>query len=434
MNFKFLLAFPLLITPRPSYSATSFKPLDSVTSKFYFADEKVTFLEGQSGLKLKRGANLFLFEDGFYKPGDKAIFYYQLKQTVNHGERTSEVFRAYFKYTLGKISLQLGQDSVNIGPGKYGILLSNNAAPFPMLKLQTEEKLRFAGLWDFTILNGWLNEKRMDTDNPRIFLVRLGWQPVNWLEIAGTRNTMYGGTGRPGYHPWEYPALFFGKDENTSGGRFDNDGYVGWDATIHLPAEKWSGGRLKTAKLYYSDNGTDMRAFWQKEDRHMKYYPPFGFRFMLTAYIGGLYMETEKDAFRFEFMNTNPLFYIHHYYNFDGYTYKGLSLGEPYGRNIIHTFFTHNRKLNDRTSFEYTLGCVKQPAFKAKYETTMPTSAQRYYLTLSGSRRYHSTTLEPYIRLDKTRNYDTDPLPTQYNIVKKDKLFLTIGLSSTFKF
>ncbi len=434
MNYKAALSLPLLLLAAFSHAASSFKPLDSVTSKFFFADEKVSFLEGQSGLKLKQGSNLFLFEDGFYKPNDKTVFYYQLKQTWNNGELSSDIFRAYFKYSFAKLSIEAGRDSVNIGPGKYGILLSNNAAPFPMLKLQTEEKLQFAGFWDFIILNGWLNEKRLDTDNPKIFLVRLGWQPSSWLEIAGTRNTMYGGAGRPGYHIWDYPAMFLGKDENTSGGRFDNDGYVGWDATIHLPAEKWSGGRFKTAKLYYSDNGTDMRAFWQKEDRGMKYYPPFGFRFMLTAYIGGIFLETEKDAFRFEFMNTNPLFYIHHSYNLEGYTYKGLSLGEPYGRNIQHAFFTHNRKINDSTAFEYTLGYVKQPAFKAKGETTMPPSAQRYYLTLAGSKRYNLVTIEPYIRLDKTRNYDTDPLPTQYTVVKQDKTFLTVGASVTYSF
>lgn len=434
MNRKFAIALPILFTAALSNAASSFKPLDSVTLKFFFADEKVTFLEGQSGLKLKQGANLFLFEDGFYKPGDKTVFYYQLKQTMNHGERTSEVFRAYFKYTLAKISLEAGQDSVNIGPGKYGILLSNNAAPFPMLKLQTEEKLRFAGLWDFTILNGWLNEKRVDTDNPRIFLVRLGWQPVNWLEIAGTRNTMYGGTGRPGYKIWEFPALFAGVNENTSGGRFDNDGYVGWDATIHLPAAKWSGGRLKTAKLYYSDNGTDMRAFWQKEDRHMKYYFPFGFRFMLTAYVGGVLLETEKDSFRFEFANTNPLFYVHSNYNREGYTYKGLSLGEPYGRNIQHAFFTHNRKLSGTTSFEYTLGYLKQPAFKAKGETAMPPSMERYYLAAGAARTSGSVMLEPYLRIDLSKKHDTEPLPTQYDIAGGDRVFLTAGTSATFKF
>lgn len=434
MTAKLTLALPFLLLAAFSHAASSFKPLDSVTSKFYFADEKVSFMEGRSGLKLKQGANLFLFEDGFYKPGNNTVFYYQLKQTLNHGERSSEVFRAYFKYTFHKVSLELGQDSVNIGPGKYGILLSNNAAPFPMLKLQTEEKLRFAGLWDFTILNGWLNEKRLDTSDPRIFLVRLGWQPVNWLEIAGTRNTMYGGTGRPGYKIWEYPALFLGSDENVTTSKWNNDGYAGWDATIHLPAEKWSGGRLKAAKLYYSDNGTDMRAFWQKEDRHMKYYPPFGFRFMLTAYVGGIFLETEKDSFRVEFANTNPLFYVHSHYNWEGYTYKGLSLGEPYGRNMYHFFVTHNRKVDNRTAFEYTLGYVKQPAFKAKGETAMPLSAQRYYLTLSGSKRYDSVTLEPYIRLDRTHNYDTAPLPTQYAIAKKDKTLLTIGASTTVKF
>ncbi|MBU2574726.1 MAG: capsule assembly Wzi family protein [Elusimicrobia bacterium] len=431
---RYAIFLPLLFTPALLQAQAAYKAIDTVTSKIYYAPEPGSFIEGRDGLKFAKGLNIFMFEDGWWTPGSKLIFYYSFKQTVSPDKTVNKVFRAYGRYSFSKFSIEAGKDNINLGPGKYGILLSNNAEPFLLIKLQTEQSLRFAGLWDFVMLNGWLNEKRLDTTNPKIFLVRIGWQPAGWLELAGTRNTMYGGAGRPEYKIWEYPALFFGKDENTSGGRFDNDGYVGWDATIHLPAEKWSGGALKTAKLYYSDNGTDIRAFWQKEDRGMKYYFPFGFRFMLTAYIGGIYLETEKDAFRLEFMNTNPLFYTHHWYSWEGYTYKGMSLGEPYGRNIIHAFFTQRHKLNDTSSFEYTLGWLQQPAFKAKDENTLPLSMKRYYLTLSGSKRYDRITIEPYLRLDKTRNYDTDPLPTQYNIISKDKTFLTVGASATYKF
>src|SRR3989339_858689 len=109
MNYKAALSLPLLLLAAFSHAASSFKPLDSVTSKFFFADEKVSFLEGQSGLKLKQGSNLFLFEDGFYKPNDKTVFYYQLKQTWNNGELSSDIFRAYFKYSFAKLSIEAGR-------------------------------------------------------------------------------------------------------------------------------------------------------------------------------------------------------------------------------------------------------------------------------------------------------------------------------------
>ena len=70
--------------------------------------------------------------------------------------------------------------------------------------------LNFAGKWSFLIVDGWLNEKRNDVTNPKIFLFRLTYKPLNFIELGGTRSTMYGGAGRPEYKPWEYPTLLMG--------------------------------------------------------------------------------------------------------------------------------------------------------------------------------------------------------------------------------
>ena len=356
-----------------------------------------------------------------------------MKQTVNRDWAKSEIFKAYGKYDFygSRFSLELGKDSVNVGPAEYGVLLSNNAEPFLMLKLQTERALKFAGLWNFIVLNGWLDEKRQDVSNPQVFLVRVAWKPVSWLEAGGTRSTQYGGAGRPDYKVWEYPQMFFGEGENVAG-YWDNDGYAGYDLAVTLPPGKLH-PKIKTAKVYYSDTGTDIEAFWQREGG--KYIFPFGFRLTLHAYQAGALIETENDSYRFEFAAVNPLFYTHHWYSREGYTYQGMSLGEPYGRNMKRAAFTHKHKFNPGLSLAYTLGCLVSPAFARNgVPLDGPVKETRYYLAVNGSRTYNSVVVEPYLRVDKTKNYDTDPLPTQFNVSSEDKLLLTTGLSVTYKF
>lgn len=413
-----------LLSAQATRAENIFKPIDSIKTELFFTDEATHLIEGQDGLKLKKGLNLFTFEDGYFLSGNKFL-YYKFKQTLNGDKTSAEIFKAFFKYNFGKFSFEIGKNNVNVGPGENGLLLSKNAPPFPLIKLQTEEYLNFAGKWSFLIMDGWLNEKRNDVTNPKIFLFRATYKPFNFIELGGTRSTMYGGAGRPEYKIWEYPTLLFGEDENIVGSKFDNDGFAAFDISIFIPKNKLP-ENVTQAKIYYQDAGTDMSAFWQTEDD--TYHFPFGLKLMLHAYQAGILVETKKDVFRLEFACTNHYFYTHHWYFDEGYTYKGFSLGHPYGRNMQNIFFKHKRQINKTASFEYKIGLLIQPAFYVSEKM------KRYYVSLRTTKDYGNIMAGTYIRLDKTDNYDTDFSPTQYTLITKNKTFFTMGYSLTYKF
>jgi Capsule assembly protein Wzi len=423
MRFFSILILTLL-SAQAVYAENTFKPIDTIKTELFFTDEATHLIEGQDGLKLKKGLNIFTFEDGYFKSGNKFL-YYKFKQTLNKDKTRAEIFKAFFKYTYGKFSFEVGKDNVNVGPGENGLLLSKNAPPYPLIKIQTEDYLNFIGKWSFLIVDGWLNEDRNDASNPKVFLFRATYKPWNFIELGGTRSTMYGGAGRPEYKIWEYPTLLMGKDENVVGSKFDNDGFAAFDISIFIPKEKLPSS-IKKLKIYYQDAGTDMSAFWQTEDS--TYHFPFGFQLKLHAYQTGILIETEKDVFRLELAVSNPLFYTHHWYYDEGYSYKGFSLGHPYGRDMQNIFFKHKRQINDTASFEYKLGGLLQPA------SNVATKMKRYYISLRTNKDYGNIMAGTYIRLDKTDNYDSDFSPTQYTIIKKNKTFFTLGYSLTYKF
>ena len=198
-----------VLNPGSSYDL-ELKPLASVKSSLYYAREKGSYREGTSGTAYDRGINSLFFQDGYLGWGTRAVMYWSFRERFTQERNEFNLYRMYGKVRFGKFSVEGGVDNVNLGPGEYGLLLSDNTKPFPLLKFQTEEELEWLGKWKFLLMNGWLIDDREDHDNPKIMAVRIVWKPWWWLELGGTRTTMYGGEGRPEYKIWEYPRLFWG--------------------------------------------------------------------------------------------------------------------------------------------------------------------------------------------------------------------------------
>ncbi|MCX5784296.1 MAG: hypothetical protein NTX59_01250 [Elusimicrobia bacterium] len=404
----------------------------AITSKAIYSSAENAFLPGQEGLKLKQGLNLLEFESARVNISSGTGAYLELKQSLEDNFTRAEIFKLYFSVRFAGLSVLLGKDSFNIGPAENGLLLSKNAAPFPMLRIANEKPLRLLGDWHFLALNGWLYDNDSGSEPPQLLAVRAQYSPWPALALGLTRTSYYGGPGRPVYKLWEYPKLLLGANENVPGNRYDTDGYLGCDITFDLP-EKFLPGSVKKAKLYYEDAGTDVNAVWQSNHKGEKYIFPFGFRLMLNSYTGGLVAETDRDRFLLEFQSVSGQFYTHHWYPVEDH--QGLSFGSPYGRNLQQLFFRHERKTGEKAGFKYELGYVRQPAF-SKWDSLKP-GTERYYASFALSRGWGNVVLEPFTRLDFTKNRNTDIAPVapgKFNTVKGTRLFVILGLSATLGF
>lgn len=144
------------------------------------------------------------------------------------------------------------------------------------------------------------------------------------------RATLYGGKGRPGYSLFEYPRLVLGQEENIPGSRYDNDGHLGYDITLDIPFKPFD-----LFRLYYEKEATDVKSVLQKGEE---------FQFDLPFIVVKLYegaktfgVLAKKDfSFRGELTMTEETVYLHHHYPYEGFSYKGMVLGYPYGRDILH--------------------------------------------------------------------------------------------------
>ena len=401
------------------------KPINSLTFEYIHSQEEY-LIENSAGKRIFEGDNIYTFFDGYLSLGTKAVVYYQGRYQKNRYRNILELHRLYGKVKFWKFSLLAGKDAVQLGPGEYAIILSANAEPFPMVRIQTEKPLEFLGKWDLIFLRGWLTEERKDRDNPNILALRIVWKPADFLEVGAIRASMYGGEGLPDYRIEEYPKLIIGEEENIPGSRYNTDGYGAYDITLYLPVGAVIPS-VKVFKLYFQEAGTDIEGWWQKEDRG-KFYFPFGFKFLKPGFVGGVFVSTDNHIMRLEFTKASNFWYIHGLYPVEGYTYRGMSLGHPYGRDVVHVFFKHRVYFSDTFSAGYTVGYYEVP-----WSLPGP-HMKRSYIKGSLEKRLRYLIITAFVRNDRTQNYDSDPSPAGINIVNEDKNFYTLGGSISWRF
>ncbi|HOW51603.1 MAG TPA: capsule assembly Wzi family protein [bacterium] len=420
---------------------TYLQPFQSFRSTVYFASEDTT-LYGKAGLKLDKGFNGVLTEDGNLSVMNRFGAYWSFRHRWSAQTEQNELHRLYAKGRLGKFSIEGGRDSVNFGPGEWGLLLSSNAEPFWMIKFQNEEAIEFYGKWSFVLLNGWLMDERGDHSDPKLFAARVTYQPAGWVEIGVTRTELYGGEGRPTYQIHEMPEVIFGGKDNVPGGRFDNDGYAALDFTFSLPMDRWTGGKVKSLRFYFQEAGTDIAAPWQPEDRIFTV-PWLFFHFFERAYLMGFTMSLEDHFFRLEYAKTALSFYRHHLYPQDGYTYRGLSLGYPFGRNFQSIFFKHRWNAADWLTLEYRVGLHQLPAhseadhkkeFALDPMFTVSGGVTRYWGEATLTFPVKNLFFELYGRVEGGDAYDADPDPISYTIVRDPRVTGIAGFSIGAKF
>lgn len=322
-------------------------------------DKKRYCLENIEGTCIDEGLTTFLNLAGQGRLFKKITFFYEGQIKDSSEGVTGDLKKAYLKLKTGIVSWEFGKDSIWLGHGYHGsLLLSNNAEPFPMIKLNTEEPLHipYLGQFQYTLFHGWL-------DDFNIMGHRLAWKPWTVVEFGANQTSVY--SKNHDYKIWEWPRIFSASEENTPGSKYGTDQRASLDIALYLPFL----GKippLKGGKLYAEYAGEDLVAAWQPEDKHLGWIWPFGFDFLTGAYMIGGMVTTGDTDIRVEYTEnykSTPLFFdIYKYYNLPYYydanewyvsgpyfTYGDSLLGHHMGRDADDLFLEISHKFRNLT-------------------------------------------------------------------------------------
>ena len=427
--------------------------VSKVGASYYFSNKDGNFIPGAGGRRFDKGSTMILSQSGNAVFLDSWAFYWELEEKNNFKSgrsiaSTDVSFRRFYaKLKMWKFSIMGGKDTVHLGPGEYGMLISSNADPFLMVKFQNEQTLRFGGDWNLLFFNGWLREEREMSGNPQLLAMRLTYRApgmFDFFEIGITRSMMYGGNGRPAYNLTDYPYLISGAADNVPRSKWDADSYAAVDLTFNIPMYKLN-PKIKVFKFYFQESGTDIKAIWQVEDKMEILLPYLFFCFLERAYVTGIFAATEKDIMRLEYSKTSLSHYRHHLYVGEGFSYHGLSLGHPFGRNHQAIRFNHRHLFNDSFSFKWEVGyyqlggAVKQDS-NMKFTAIYPFFSlrdgivRRGYATLWLDWIFYGHLLRGYISVDAGPKSDGDVSPINVSVRDKATADVLTGFSVILKF
>lgn len=386
-------------------------------------ESSISLLTEEEAIRLKEGINSSLDMIGNYSPVESLFFQYQIRGTSSKDTNKIEFFRAIAGLSTEDFLFVLGKDNIKIGPSRYGNLFSATNPPFYQARLQSRKPFEFFGLLDFMLMYGYLKEERKDHSNPNLVFARIDYKPNKYLEIGVNRAVLFGGKGRPSYKIYEYPKLFYGSEE-TTGGRFDNDSYLGYDLKINIFSDKFD-----VFQIYYENNATDIESPLKKGDPKKIHFPLILFKFHDNAETVGLKLKKSSFYLNWELTRTGKTMYINHNYPFEGLSYKGFVLGYPYGRSVFHTFVLLG-KLGEKSNNFLEIGYLKQP-----HDINFVNEFKDYYITLKSDIKYSNhISVQPLIRFDRLSNPNRSILTNQFNINKENKISWFGGLSLTYMF
>jgi hypothetical protein len=152
---------------------------------------------------------------------------------------TFQLLEAYAGINLRGWQISFGNQSLSWGPGIGGsLLLSNNAAPFPMLRISPQKTADIPGLSKilgpisveqfFGRLDGHLG-----LSQPWIYGQSISMKPFRSLEFAYSRTTLIGGAGHP-LTSGSFFDSFFGRVDPVENS-VPGDSRTAVDWTWHVP-------------------------------------------------------------------------------------------------------------------------------------------------------------------------------------------------------
>lgn len=431
----------------------SWQIVSEVGAGYYFSNRDGNFIPGAGGRKFDKGSTMITSQSGNAVFLDSWAFYWELeeKNTFKSGSSIAstdvDFRRFYAKMKMWKLSIMAGKDTVHLGPGEYGMLISSNADPFYMVKIQNERTIHLGGDWNFIFFNGWLREDREMSSNPQLLAMRLTYRPpkmFSFFELGMTRSMMYGGSGRPDYVLTDYPYLIAGVSDNVPRSKWDADSYAAIDFTFNIPMYKLNPA-IKVFKFYLQESATDIKAVWQVEDKVELMLPYLLFDFLERGYLVGIFAATGHDIMRLEYSKTSLSHYRHHMYVPEGFSYHGLSLGHPFGRNHQAIRFNHRHYFGNAFSLKWEIGYYQLDAMTKQDKNMKFTAIYPFFSLREGIVRrgygniwldwiFYGHLIRAYVSVDAGPKTDENISPVLFSVSDKASVDVLGGLSVIIKF
>jgi hypothetical protein len=319
------------------------KPLQYLQVRGAYTTNAPTLLPNQAGAHLDQGLNGAVTTASWAELGGVLAAYLQPEYVLGRATNQGRLVEGYAKGRLGPLELVVGREALWWGPAYHGsMLLSNNALPLDLVRLQTAEQVTLPWLFRYLgpLKAAWVvGQFGTDRDYPRTKLqaIRLDLAPAPWLEVGLARAIMFDGDGRPKPSVWQWPALpFYTSDNNAS--KFAGNTLTQADLTLRLADVGTYVPLTRDAELYV-DVGVDDTCC---ETAFIPLRPG------VTAglFLPNLFRDPDT-TFRLEYSNTSAFNFTHAVY-VDGFVRKGQLLSHFEGPRGEDFFVRLTHRLDPR--------------------------------------------------------------------------------------
>ena len=324
----------------------TFYPIDRGQVRAGYARRDQSFVNGQ-GLRFQGGFNSGATFESRLQVGDMLSFYLQPEFHGNEEYTAARLNQAYAKLTLFNIELMVGRENLWWGPGLRGsLILSNNAPPLDQVRIGSAEPfmLPLVGEWvGPTKLLFFIAQLEQNRDHPQAKLagMRATVSPLSFLELGMSRVVMFDGNDRPSLNPEDYPrAIFYppAGDDARREAKYRNNNLFAIDADL----------RFRNVYRYFIP-ARDLRLYgefgWDDTCCATTFVPLQAAMSELAGIQAlGLFGQEGLD-WRFEFVNTSALSYVHTQFT-NGYWTRG--------EVISHYVGTEGREFFSRLTSRFT--------------------------------------------------------------------------------
>ena len=213
--------------------------------------------EHQEGRPCGDGAGLALELDSAAGYGDWLTAATRVRARVGSGDfgQALDLDRAYLKFEVGPLAVQLGRDALALGPGvRSATMVSDHAVPQDGVRLQLHPVALPFAPWLRVSLFYFLDRLRAPQTFSGTLLdcMRMQVDLADRLQLGGSRLLQLGGDGAPGFGGlWGFVGEHFGRSTNASPEGAENN-RLSLDASLRLP-------ELRGARLYYEIAFEDTR-------------------------------------------------------------------------------------------------------------------------------------------------------------------------------